>query len=51
MEENKIYDTSVVIEIVKSRSEIRVPYLSKITVVEYSPAIALARNIFYLFRY
>ncbi|MDK6028794.1 hypothetical protein QPL79_05405 [Ignisphaera sp. 4213-co] len=47
MEESRIYDTSIIIDMVKRGSKTRVPHVSIITVVEYPPAITFAENILY----
>jgi len=45
--ENKIYDTSVIVELVKKRTVQRVPYVSIITVIEYPPALEYAKTVLY----
>uniref|UniRef100_A0A7J3X552 PIN domain-containing protein n=2 Tax=Thermofilum pendens TaxID=2269 RepID=A0A7J3X552_THEPE len=47
MEEGKIYDTSVIIEMAKRGSAVKVPRISIITVVEYPPAVKYARVVLY----
>ena len=47
MGENKIYDTSVIIELVKKRAVQSVSYVSIITVVEYPPALEYAEVVLY----
>ncbi len=47
MGENKIYDTSVIIELAKKKAVQRVPYVSIITVIEYPPALEYAGVVLY----
>ena len=47
MGENKIYDTSAVIELIKKKTPKKAPYVSIITVVEYPPALNYAERIIY----
>ena len=47
MGESKIYDTSMIIELVKNRVVRRVPYVSIITVIEYPPALEYAETVLY----
>jgi len=45
--ENKIYDTSVIIELAKKRVVQRAPYVSIMTVIEYPPALEYAEIVLY----
>ena len=47
MGENKIYDTSAIIELVKKRITRKVSYVSIITVVEYPPALEYTETVLY----
>jgi len=45
--ENKIYDTSVVIELIKKRTMKKAPYVSIMTITKYPPALNYAESIIY----
>jgi len=45
--ENKIYDTSGVIDLIKKRTMKKVPYVSIITIIEYPLALNYAESIIY----
>jgi predicted nucleic acid-binding protein len=45
--ENKIYDTSAIIELIKKKTPRKTPCISIITVIEYPPALNYAERIIY----
>jgi len=45
--ENKIYNTSTVIELIKKRTMKKAPYVSIITIIKYPPALNYAERIIY----
>jgi predicted nucleic acid-binding protein len=47
MGENKIYDTSAVIEIIKRGTRQRIAFISVLTAVEYPPALHYAEVVLY----